>query len=605
MHPFHKKILDSYNKGLSVTKIAKLFNKDKKLIKKILFNFGLDLGNLKNPLTPCVKCGNAINLKVSPSGNIYPSCDNEECYTYYKNYIYEKRKKTTKKIYGVDNPAQSKEIQEKMKKTNRKKYGVDYPTQSTEIKKKIEKTLLKNYGVTAPSKSKKIVEKMKQTNLKKYGVENVRQNKEIHEKAIATCIEKYGVDNIFKSEEFKDAQRIAMLDTYGVEYYTQTEEMKNKTRTTMLNKYGAEYHSQCPELKEKVWKTYRKNYWDKFLEVLNNKKIKPLFNKNDYIKLSKELTYECLRCSTPLKFKFLNPYKMFCTCMVHRSSYEDEIIDWLNQEIKYKIKSNEKFYEDGKLKFEIDIYLPTKKLGIDFAGIYWHSDNYKHRNYHQDKYKYFQKLGINLIQIFENEWVNQEDIVKSIIKSRLALNTRIYARNCKIVTISKKECAQFLIQNHIQGTTGASIFTGLYYKDELVQVISLGKYRYGNNTNALELIRLASKKGTTVIGGFAKLLKYIEKKYNPIEIISFVDLRYFTGEGYKKCGFFIKHITKPNYFYFKNGKLQLHSRIQFQKHKLSSKLKNYDKNLSEFANMKNNGYHRIFDAGNLKMIKNF
>lgn len=605
MHPFHKEILDSYNKGLSVTKIAKLFNKDKNLIKKILFNFGLDLGNLKNPLKPCICCGKKTHLKVSPSGNIYPSCDNERCYTFYKKHISAKRKKTTKEKYGVENVAQLAFVKNKIKKTNNGRYGVDNPQQSKEIKQKSKETLLKNYGVEVPSKNKKIIEKMKQTNLKKYNCENVQQNKEIHEKAINTCIEKYGVDNIFKSEEFKESQRIAMLDTYGVEYYTQTEEMKNKSKATMLNNYGVEYHSQHPGIKNKMWKTYRKNYWDKFLETLINKKIKPLFNKDDYINLSKILSYKCLRCSTILNFNFLNPHRIHCTCMIHRSSYEDEIIDWLKRVIPDKIEANKKFYENGKLKFEIDIYLPNKKLGLDFAGLYWHSDAYKHRNYHQDKYTYFKNLGINLLQIFENEWVNQEDIVKSIIESRLSLNKRIYARNCKIKPLSKEKSAQFLIQNHIQGTTGASIFIGLYHKDELVQVISLGKYRYGENKDTLELIRLASKKRTTIVGGFAKLLKYIGKVHKPDRLISFVDLRYFTGEGYQKCGFTLEHTTKPNYFYFKNNKLQLHSRIQFQKHKLSSKLKNYNENLSEYINMKNNGYHRIFDAGNFKMIKIF
>ena len=114
------------------------------------------------------------------------------------------------------------------------------------------------------------------------------------------------------------------------------------------------------------------------------------------------------------------------------------------------------------------------------------------------------------------------------------------------------------------------------------------------------LLRI-NKINFSVIGGFQKILKYFEKTYKPKKIVSFVDLRYFDGKGYKNSGFYEVSTTKPDYFYFKNNSFDLQHRINFQKHKLKDKLENFDPLKTEYENMINNGYYRIFDAGNLKM----
>ena len=45
------------------------------------------------------------------------------------------------------------------------------------------------------------------------------------------------------------------------------------------------------------------------------------------------------------------------------------------------------------------------------------------------------------------------------------------------------------------------------------------------------------------------------------------------------------------------------SRIQFQKHKLKDKLETFDPNITEWENMKANGYDRIWDCGNMVFEK--
>jgi len=217
-------------------------------------------------------------------------------------------------------------------------------------------------------------------------------------------------------------------------------------------------------------------------------------------------------------------------------------------------------------------------------------------------------MGIYYIQIFENEWVSKSNIVKSIIRNKLKINDTIYARNCSLKEISYNDANNFLSTNHIQGSTVSKVNIGLFSKNKLYAVGTFGKYRFnktGYKQNEWELLRFCNIINFTVVGGFQKILSYFEKTYTPKKIISFVDIRYFNGFGYLQCKFLIDKITSPDYFYFKNNKnkYNLLHRINFQKHKLKNKLDSFDSTKTEYENMISNGYLRIFDAGNLKMIK--
>lgn len=65
---------------------------------------------------------------------------------------------------------------------------------------------------------------------------------------------------------------------------------------------------------------------------------------------------------------------------------------------------------------ELDIYVPNKNLAFEYNGMYWHSDLFKDKDYHQKKFLKCKEKGIRLIQINEYDWMNKQDIVKSIIK---------------------------------------------------------------------------------------------------------------------------------------------------------------------------------------------
>lgn len=149
----------------------------------------------------------------------------------------------------------------------------------------------------------------------------------------------------------------------------------------------------------------------------------------------------------------------------------------------------------------------------------------------------------------------------------------------------------------MQKSSFSKINLGLFYNDELVEVMTFDESRFNKNYE-YELIRLCTLKYCSVIGGASKLFKYFLDNYDPKSIISYANRRFSKGSIYKTLGFEFVENTKPNYFYFKD--LKLLSRHNFQKHKLKEKLEFFDPSLSENVNMMLNGYRIIYDCGNMK-----
>ena len=250
--------------------------------------------------------------------------------------------------------------------------------------------------------------------------------------------------------------------------------------------------------------------------------------------------------------------------------------------------------------YEIDILLEDKKIGFEHDGVFYHSYNRietaDERNKHKIKQDLADKNGIRLIQIFEYEWNDKKEIVKSKINAVLGRCNRVFARKCKVVKLSSKDFNSFCRSNHLQGELCTKIRYGLTLNDELVCVVGF------NGSNDYECTRLCSKLNTIVVGGASRLFKRFINDYNPKSIISFADRRYSCGKVYEQLGFKRDYCTSPNYKYIKGSKI--FSRVKFQKHKLNKQLEFFDPNLTEAENMFNNGYRRLWDSGNIKYSLN-
>ena len=289
-------------------------------------------------------------------------------------------------------------------------------------------------------------------------------------------------------------------------------------------------------------------------------------------------------------------------CISSRSNSEKEIGEFMRNQMGIcNLEFSNKTILERK---EIDIFDNIRNIGIEYNGLYWHSDLIIDNNYHLSKLKLANSKGVNLIQIFGDEWLYKQDIVKSRLLNIFGKTpNKIYARKCIIKEVSSKDCSNFLDQNHIQGKLGAKVRLGLYYNDELVSVMTFGNLRknlgQSSKEGSYELLRFCNKLNTTVIGGASKLFKYFINNYNPNTIISYADRRWSEGNLYYNLGFKLLGETKPNYFYIDTkDTTKRESRFKYRKDILVKQ--GFDSQKTELEIMKDRGYIKIYDCGTLK-----
>lgn len=501
----------------------------------------------------------------------------------------------------------SKERNEKRRVTNLNKYGCTAPILNNDIKQKIIRTNIERYGSKSSFSSEEVKSKIKNTNIERYGVEHVMKNENIKRKLRETCIERYGTVNGGCSKDALKKIEDTNMRRYGVKSSFDREEVRNKAKETFLKRYGTYSYLASDESKEYRNGPTKKSYDE---TILNNEYDEPMFSFEEYLRVHKknrysELKFRCKRCGKIFSAFHTNGTHRRCPeCYPRNIDFEEnEIFEFLKS-----IYHGEIIYGIGGKKIisplELDFYIPEKKIAFEFDGLYWHSEeNGKDEGYHLYKTEECEKLDIQLIHIFEDEWIDKNKIVKDRIKNLLGIYTNtVYARKCVVKEVDKTITRKFMNNYHIQGDCVSKVNIGLFFNDELVSMMTFGKSRFNKNYE-WELLRFCNKEGYHVIGGAGKLLKYFEREFSPLSLISYADRRWSIGNLYRKLGFKEIESSRPAYFYIKRH--CRFSRILFQKHKLKDKLEKFDESISEVENMKNNGYYRIWDCGNRVFKKEY
>jgi hypothetical protein len=440
------------------------------------------------------------------------------------------------------------------------------------------------------------------------------------EKREQTCLTKYGTKVAISSEEVKNKYKHTLIEKYGVDNPFSSIEIREKSKQTIKNKYGFEVASKNEEVKKKLSQSLkgivknRKNYveikWEKIVNYCEINNFTPLFDKQ-YLEDNKvnhsfknKFEFICNRCQETTSVYLSNGYLPSCKCSNYKgySLIEDELYVFLRELFEEnQIFTNRR--DILKNRMELDFYIPHINMAIEVNGIYWHSESMgKYRDYHLFKTKECEDKGISLIHILDYEWLFKQDIVKSILLSRFKLlSNKIYARKCEVREIKDtKLIREFLDKNHIQGYTHASTSLGLYYNNELVSVMTFSKNRFNKSSNEYEMVRFCNKLYINVVGGASKLFTHFIKTYNNFNIVSFADRRWFNGNLYNQLEFDFIKFTSPSYFYWKDNKIL--SRMSCQKHKLEKLLENFNSKKTEYQNMLDHGYRRVWDCGNYKFI---
>lgn len=518
-------------------------------------NFSVKIYCIINNITTiptCKSCNNVIdynNKRFSFKNGFNKYCSLKCLHN--SEEVKDKRKKTMIKNYGVEHPLQSEEIKEKIIKKNNKKYNSNWYVTTEEFKNKNKNTVKSKYGVNNISQNENIKEKIKKTNLKRYGAISSFSNKRVRKKHEENLIKKYGVDHVSKINGVKQKREKTNEKKYGYKYSSKNIDVKNKQKETIKNNY---------------LKKHSKNFNIEFSEnneliIRNYCDIHKTFiidQKNFYNRVYRyKIKNICTKC---------NPIGKIFT-----SSIEQEIIDFIENECSYKTK---------KLKFnknECDIFIPQLNIGFEVNGIYWHSEKFKDLNYHYNKFNFFKENGINIINIWEDQWLNKKRIVKSHIRSKLKKTpVRIFARKCDIKIINNDLCNVFIKNNSLVDNIESTVNIGLYYNNELVSAMCF----YNKNNLSYVLDQFVSKIDTQVIGGGSRLLKYFLNKYDCEEIVANHRNDYGVTDFFDKIRLKKEKTTQPNIMYVnKHGLIRY-----FDKTKI------------------NNSYYTVYDTGNTVFI---
>lgn len=259
---------------------------------------------------------------------------------------------------------------------------------------------------------------------------------------------------------------------------------------------------------------------------------------------------------------------------------------------------------------ELDIYIPEKKIAIEYNGLYWHSEEMlkqrnggSAKNYHYDKWKACNDAGIQLITVWEDEWRDKPEVVKSMLSHKLGLSNseKVFGRNALVLDIDGDTAKDFCNKYHIQGFASGAKYFALVNKNDLSEIFAVSVWR--KVKEELYLDRYCTSK--TVVGGMGKLLKAGEtwgKAMGCSQIVTFADHQVSNGGLYHSLGFRVDKILKPDYRYIHEG---------LRKHKFGFRLKRFrndpalkyvegytEKQLAEL-----NDLPRLWDFGKTRFVK--
>ena len=210
------------------------------------------------------------------------------------------------------------------------------------------------------------------------------------------------------------------------------------------------------------------------------------------------------------------------------SSYEMEILEFFSNGKKFKLG-----------KYEIDIYFEEKRFGVEFNGNYWHSDEKIDDYYHWNKTKLASSEGIEIIHIFEYEWLVDKEKIITYLNRKVNEVEQIKVEECKVEEISRELVIEFEDRYNLLGSKQAEI--NLVLRRNIDEEVVAAVTFTCNEQYEYEVVRITLGE-YNIVGGINKIFKYFVEVYNPLSIIAFCDRTKFTGEIFKTLGFnFKKH----------------------------------------------------------------
>jgi len=208
------------------------------------------------------------------------------------------------------------------------------------------------------------------------------------------------------------------------------------------------------------------------------------------------------------------------------------------------------------------------------------------------------KMGLQLITIFEDEWLYKRIQIENILKARLGIHSmKVGARECQVEEISSYQASGFLENEHLQGGTNRILSAwGLIYEGRLIACATLSPHHRQNNNDVLVLSRLCFASGVSVTGGTSRLIDRLSSSARDLKasmIVSWSDNRWSTGAVYERTGFTLAEELPPDYSYVLVSK----PRERISKQSQQKSRTGCPENTTEHEWALQHGLARIWDCG--------
>ena len=305
---------------------------------------------------------------------------------------------------------------------------------------------------------------------------------------------------------------------------------------------------------------------------------------HDYKDTVSKSTLQCLTCKTIFERVIAHFFNNDAKCHICFPPWGNKVSKW-HQEIVDFIASLGIYVEVNNRSIinplELDIYVPSHNFAIECNGLYWHSESPNIFSSNTPETKRIQAIqkNIDLMTIFEDEWRNKSDIIKSMILHRLKQSTKIGARKLTLTQCNQKDVRHLLDEWHLEGHVNSSF--ALKLSDNFGNIIGVCTLRWarGKQRKILEIARLAFKPTIHVTGGISKFVT-TALKLARVEgahyLMSYSDNRLGRGTGYAFAGMKLEKITTQRFWWtdFKKRYNRLKYRADKTNHKSEKQVAN-------------------------------
>ena len=523
-----------------------------------------------------------------------------------------KQLKSKAQKYGKDNITNAK----KACQTRIEKYGSHHPTNFSD---KVKTTKLKNHG----NENFVNVEKQKQT-VAKHIAENPNYYFDREQKTKQTKVANGHDPNWNNRKKFKETlstftnerkneiiekRKQTCLDTYGVEYATQLLEVQQHAKQTCLKKYGVISALNLSYTRNLMHYTLRTKAWSIFEK--NNYAVVPLITKDEFIhNLDLDLrvdllTWKCKTCGHIFQHTWANWARKCPKCFPQNyRGLQTEVADFIrsicpNNDIRIDCKN---VLANAR---QLDIYIKDLNVAIEFNGCFWHNSDIgpcgraaMPMMYHYNKSSECDNKGIQLIHLFEDEWVSHQKLCKAKLRKILCQHTIrcINGNDCNLIrNIDQQVVEMFLDKYTFYGNDKSSIQYGLFFNNRLVAMMTFSKTR-NNKQYDWQILNYVEINSFSIENGFDILLTAFKNDHSKESICFYAMRDWYILSNYSNYMTFVE-IKKPRMFWTV-GDYRIKNQ-NMTKDFIMSVCKTYDFNKSPTQNLNANGIYRIYDSGAL------